>query len=111
MKVRIKSRNGNKITNLNRRKAVKERCLDCSGWSAARRVNCDLDDCDLHPFRTGLGKQNAKARHIAIRVYCLWCSCGSVKEVKKCAVKTCALFPYRNSIIDKSVEIVSTVRK
>ena len=32
MKVRIRGKDGHKIANLNRRKAILERCLNCKGW-------------------------------------------------------------------------------
>jgi hypothetical protein len=34
-------------------RAIKRRCLDCSGYSKAEVRNCKLRDCDLWPFRQG----------------------------------------------------------
>ena len=95
MKVKIQSRDGHKIVNLNRRKAIRERCLNCSGWLAKEVTKCKFSDCQLYPFRTGQGRQDPKARNIAIRQYCLWCMNGRRTEVAKCPSFDCSLFPYR----------------
>lgn len=36
------------------KKAVREKCLDCSGGTAAEVALCELDDCPLFPFRVEL---------------------------------------------------------
>ena len=74
MKLKIQAPDGYKIVNLNRRKEIRERCFNCSGWSYKEVENCIFQDCSLFPFRLGKGKQDAKARAKAIRDYCLWCS-------------------------------------
>jgi len=51
--------------------AIKEKCLNCSGWNRAEVRNCKIKDCELYPFRSGQGKQNAEARSKVIRSYCL----------------------------------------
>ena len=111
MKIKILSKDGVEEVDLNRRKAIHERCLNCSGWSHKAVTNCTFDGCPLHPFRSGMGKQNAKARKKAIRKYCVWCMGGSVRKIAKCASKTCPLYAYRNSELDKSVEIGSEQKK
>ncbi len=85
---------------MNRRTAIRLRCLDCSAGSRAEVERCHYTDCPLHPFRMGTGKQNAKARHKAIKAYCLWCCCGQRTEVVLCPVKGCPLYPYRKSSVD-----------
>ena len=107
MKVEIMAKHGLKVVDLNRRKAIRERCLNCSAWFCPDVKNCAFTDCPLYSFRAGQGKQNAKARSKAIREYCLWCMNGQLKEVSKCTVKTCPLFPYRNTRTDRSVFIES----
>jgi len=107
LEVPIMSKNGLKVVDLNRRKAIRERCLNCAGWSYKEVTNCEFDDCDLHPFRSGTGKQNAKARSKAIRDYCLWCCAGQLMEVSKCPSIDCSLFPYRKTKIERLVEIKS----
>lgn len=109
--VKIQTKNGHKIINLNRRRAIKERCLNCSGFKYSEINNCDFFDCPLHAFRSGKGKQNAKDRNKAIRQYCLWCCAGQSSEVSKCPALDCPLWPYRKGRIDKSSEIVSTPGK
>ena len=55
----------------NRRKSIRKKCLDCSGFSPKEVTNCSFKDCALYPYRSGKGKQNPKARAKAIRKYCL----------------------------------------
>ena len=106
----IQSKNGSKEINLNRRKAVRERCLNCSGWSYIEVENCQFSDCDLYPFRLAAGKQNAQKRHKAIRKYCLYCCAENQYEVYRCPATDCPLYAYRKSNIDNSVKIDS-IRK
>ena len=89
MKVSILGKNGLKVVDLNRRKAIRERCLNCAGWSYKEVTKCEFDDCDLHPFRSGTGKQNPKNRSKAIRDYCLWCCAEQLMEVSKCPCTDC----------------------
>jgi len=107
MKVSILGKNGLKVVDLNRRKAIRERCLNCSGWSCKEVAHCEFADCSLYPFRSGQGKQNAKARAKAIREYCLWCMNGQLGEVSKCTSPDCPLFAYRKTQTDRSTEIKS----
>ena len=107
MKVQIRSKDGFKVVDLNRRKAINERCKNCSCWVSGEVTNCSFTDCPLYPYRSIRGKQNAKARAKSIRRYCLWCMAGQRSEVKKCVSTTCPLFSYRLKDIDRSVEIVS----
>jgi len=111
MKVKIRSKSGFKIIDLNRRKATNERCLNCSGWSPSEAANCLHKDCQLYPFRLGVGKQNAQKRSKAIRQYCLWCCANQSFEVRKCVAYACPLWAYRKSTTDKSREIRNLVEK
>ena len=110
MRTIIQSKNGSKEINLNRRKAIRERCLNCSGWSFSEVENCEFADCDLHPFRMGTGKQDADQRHKSIRKHCLDCCAGNQNEVYHCPATDCPLYAYRKSHIDNSVKIDS-IRK
>jgi hypothetical protein len=105
MKLAIQHKHGSKIVNLNRRRAIRERCLNCSAWSTSEVLNCEFTECALYNFRSGQGKQNAKLRSKAIRNYCLWCMVDSRFEVSKCPSSDCSLFAYRNSTLDRSTEI------
>ena len=107
MKVKIQTKNGHKVRDLNRRKAIREKCLNCSAWSTNEIFNCKSTQCPLLPFRSGQGKQNAKLRSKAIRDYCLWCMAGNKVEVSKCTSLDCSLFSYRKSVVDNSVKIKS----
>ena len=106
MRMKIISKLGFKVANLNRRKAIKEKCNDCSGWSYSGVKNCSFIECNLYPYRTGEGKQKSKERNQAIRNYCKSCVQGSAKEVKKCTSKTCPLYAYRLTTKDKSVILI-----
>ncbi len=110
MKVSILRKNGQEIADLNRRKAIRERCLNCSGWEIRGVSNCELTDCPLYSFRSGHGKQNSKERVKAIRQYCLGCVLGQRSEVSNCPCQDCSLFPYRQSVVDRSTEIKSTAK-
>jgi hypothetical protein len=110
----ILGKDGLKIVSLNRRKAIRERCLNCSAWSPKEVKNCKFASypkdtegyCRLLPYRSGKGKQDAKQRAIDIRKYCLWCCAGQRNEVRLCVTKDCPLFPYRQTKIDRTYEIV-----
>ena len=110
MKLKIQSKTGNKTICLNRRKAIREQCLNCSGWLCREVSRCQFTDCSLNQFRSGRGKQNPKVRSKAIRDYCSWCIVGSRFEVSKCHLTDCSLFPYRKSTVDRSAEI-NSIRK
>lgn len=34
-------------------KAIRQKCLDCSGWSYTEVEQCPLTECALYPFRFG----------------------------------------------------------
>jgi hypothetical protein len=111
MRVKILHKDGHKVVDLNRRQAIRERCLNCSGWSTAGVKYCTHTWCHLHPYRMGTGKQKSKNRDLAIRKYCLWCCCDQINEVRLCPSRDCALFAFRLSSIDHSVEIPSLRKK
>ena len=89
MKVQIYKKGGFDLVtkDLNRRKAVRERCMNCSAWSPKEVENCEFGSypkdtkyyCHLYPYRSGQGKQDAKQRAIDIRKYCLWCCADQTK--------------------------------
>jgi hypothetical protein len=105
MKARILSPDGYKITHLNRRKAIRERCFSCSGWSYQAIEACQHSDCPLFSFRSGKGKQSARERARAVRDYCKWCMAGKASEVVKCVSESCPLFAYRMTKVDRGIEI------
>ena len=107
MKYQIQDKNGQRIVNLNRRRAIRERCLNCSGWVFNEKTECEFSSCQLYPFRSGQGKQCAKNRSAAIRSYCLSCMNGQRNAVKLCPSQDCPIFPYRMSTIDRTAEIKS----
>ncbi len=107
MRVKVLSKAGHKVIDLNRRRAIRERCLNCSGWSTAEVKRCQHEDCPLHIFRVDTGKQDAKARSKAIKQYCLDCSNGSLAEVRKCAASDCPLFVFRNGRVAQAHKIHS----
>ena len=97
---------GYRIVDLNRRKAIAERCLNCSGFIPSERANCEMTDCELFPFRMGTGKHDADLRNRQIRAYCRDnCMCGNSWLVANCTSPDCPLYPYRMSNIDRSVAV------
>ena len=106
MKTKIQSKNGHKVITLNRRKAIREKCRNCSGWSSKEVEFCLFTDCQIYPYRTGKGKQDPKARSKAIRQYCLWC-CGDKKtEPGKCPALYCPLWAYRKGRAEITLEML-----
>ena len=95
----------------NRRKSIRERCLNCSGWSYKEVTDCEFKDCPLYPYRSGQGKQNAKARAKAIKEYCLWCVNGQRGEMLNCQSIDCELWPYRKSKVERPIKMESLVKK
>ena len=48
MKVSILRKNGHEVVDLNRRRAIRERCcLNCSGYSPKEVTNCEFTDCPI----------------------------------------------------------------
>ena len=89
------------LTMKSRRKAIAERCLDCSGFSYQDRSECAFSDCQLFPFRTGSGKQDPDARKTAIRAYCRnYYTEGGDYSTPSCPSLDCPLFAFRLSKID-----------
>ena len=78
-------------------RAIRRRCLDCSGYSAAEVRDCDFTDCALFTYR--MGKRPRPPAELtpcrAIRTYCLWCRGGSAVEVKLCPKADCGPHDYR----------------
>jgi len=107
MKVAIQKKNGLEICNINRRTAIRQKCLNCSGYSSADVTSCTLTDCSLYAYRSGNGKQAPPARAKAIKRYCLVCCANQHSEVLKYPVRDCPLFFYRKSQIDRSIQIQS----
>lgn len=105
MRVEIQSKTGKKIISINRRKAIREKCLNCAAWFYPGVTNCEFTACPLYPFRMGTGRQAAKARSKAILQYCLFCMGGQQREISKCTCPDCSLYAYRNSRIDRSINI------
>lgn len=85
---------------MNRRTAIRRRCIECSAGNLAEVRDCTHTDCHLFPYRSGQGKQAPVARDKAIRSYCLWCNV-SRHEVILCPVTDCPLYPFRKSEVDR----------
>ncbi len=103
----IQTKEGHEIKHLNRRKAIRERCLMCSAWNATEVRKCELTGCALYPFRIGTGRQDPKTRDKAIRDYCLWCCCDQKNEVARCHLTDCSLFYFRNTVASRQAKIDS----
>jgi hypothetical protein len=103
VKVGIIGKNGHALVNINRRKAIHEKCLNCAGWLHKEVTNCFHEGCELYLFRTGKGPQIAADRSRSIRAYCLACCNGQVGEVSKCPCLECPLYLYRMGSIDRAI--------
>lgn len=90
------------LPRLNRREAIRARCLDCSGFSAKEVRECPLSGCPLYPYRLTTRKQDPKKRDKAIRKYCRDCMNGQRAEVYGCPSGDCPLFIYRHTGTKKS---------
>ncbi len=107
MKVQIQGKNGPKVVNINRRKSIRYKCLDCGGYEYATINKCSQKNCDLHPFRNIKDKQNAAERKKAIRKYCMWCTVDQRKEIRLCPSITCPLWSYRKGqTTDRTHEVI-----
>jgi hypothetical protein len=73
-------------------KAIRARCIDCSGFERKEVKNCQHLDCPLYHLRTGKG---ARATLKKIRSYCLWCCNDRGEEVRLCPSVKCPLWAYR----------------
>lgn len=107
MRVLIQSKDGYVVADLNRRRAIRKKCLICVGFSSFAVKTCAFKGkCALFAFRHGTGKQDAKAREQAIRDFCADCMGGLGRHgVKSCVVSDCPLYPYRFFGLDRSVEL------
>ena len=110
MKIKIQNKDGHRTIDLNRRKAIRQRCLNCAGWIPKEVANCEFSTCPLYQFRSGKGKQNPKVRDKAIRDYCLWCMNNQRSEVVKCVSCDCPIFPFRKNGIDCTSKIESLLK-
>jgi hypothetical protein len=97
----ILGKDGLKTIELNRRQAIRERCLNCSAWYPKEVSTCEFHDCQLYPYRMGKGKQNAKARAKALLSYCRWCMGGH--RPSTCVVIHCPLYCYRKGKAEQPV--------
>jgi hypothetical protein len=111
MKVKIKNKKGFKEVTINRRQAIHERCLNCASWHPKEVTHCPLQDCPLHSFRSGKGKQIAKARGKAIKDYCTWCMNSQKGEVRKCPSMDCPLYTFRKGGRERVKEPVYFMEK
>ena len=109
---RIRTKDGHQEVSLGRKRAIRERCLNCHGWSIKAVRECPAGDCPLYPYRMD-GGRNLKAgiRPKVIREYCLWCSDGSAREAGKCSVEDCPLWPYRQARVDRSLDLSPEAKK
>lgn len=84
-----------KEAHINRRRSIRERCLDCTARSIKEITACPMKDCALYPYRLGKGKQNPQDRDKAIRAHCFYCCKEQTKEVRLCPSVDCPLYPYK----------------
>jgi hypothetical protein len=96
IKTSILQKDGHKTVYLNRTKAIRERCLNCSCWDTSEVKICTFTDCNLYPYRVQENEGDSKKRNDDIRKYCVsWCCNNQPLEVKHCPVTDCPLFNFR----------------
>jgi len=90
---------------MNRREAIRAKCLDCVGGSPGAVRGCSFaDDCALWPFRSGEGQQDPSKRGQAIKNYCRWCVADNRNEVRLCPSLDCSLWSFRLAKVKSSTE-------
>lgn len=98
--------NGHMVIEMNQRRAIHEKCLNCCAWYYSGVTDCTFEgQCPLWPFRSGQGNQNPAKRSRATRAYCRWCMAGSGRLVAQCDDKDCPLFPFRKTKIDHAANV------
>ena len=110
MRALITAREGWEVVTLSRRKAIRRKCLDCTGWPPKEVRDCDSLECPLHPYRSGKGKQDPDLRNAAIRTMCGWCTDDQSDEIRNCPAKDCPLYAFRLGRIDRNVDIDSEAK-
>ena len=77
-------------------KAIRARCLDCSGGSSKEVRSCTINDCPLYEYRLGHRPQQKILTPMkAIRAHCVSCCNGSTREPSLCTAEKCPLQPYK----------------
>jgi len=83
-------------------KAIRKKCLECSGGSANEARLCHLNKCPLWHYRLGTGKRikpNDGEKLLtpckSIRAFCVECSVFHTTEVRNCDIFECVLYPFR----------------
>ena len=73
-------------------KAIRAKCIDCSGFELKAVRECPVKDCVLYPLRMGKGSRAILKK---IRAFCLWCCNGQRDEIRQCPVVKCSLWVSR----------------
>lgn len=86
-----------KTNNLTPLQAIRQKCIDCSGFELNQVRECPFDGkndklCPLYSLRMGKG---SRATLKQIRAYCLWCCIGQRDEVRQCPSVKCSLWGFR----------------
>ena len=77
-------------------KAIRQRCIDCSGGSLREVRECSHDVCPLHQYRFGKRPQEKTLTPLkAIRAHCVACSNGNRHEANLCPSEKCPLQAYK----------------
>lgn len=78
-------------------KAIRERCINCSGYSLKEVRECTHDECPLHQYRFARRpREKASATPMkAIRKHCIECCNGNKREANLCPAQSCPLQAYK----------------
>lgn len=77
-------------------KAIRAKCLDCSGGSVKEVRSCSFNDCALYEYRNGHRPTERTLTPMkAIRAHCVACCEGNNREPSMCTAKKCPLHAYK----------------
>ena len=77
-------------------KAIRARCLNCSGGSAKEVRSCTFTECPLYEYRSGhRPTEKVLTPMKAIRAHCVSCCNGNIREASLCTAKKCPLHAYK----------------
>jgi len=104
------TKTGKELKSLNKKKAIRLKCFNCSGWSQKDVKECKTTDCKLYPYRMSENPNSGVQRAKDIKSYCTWCLNTNVHDVKKCVDFSCPIWPFRRgSITDRSREGIVSI--
>ena len=92
IKTIIRTKNGHRVVELNRRQAIRERCLNCSAWSYAEVGRCIHADAPFHSLQERSGQAECQTRDKGYPgLLCLVHGHGAAKQMCRDGLSTVLL--------------------